>query len=303
VTQRTPSAGGPPADAPSIPHGDPRGGGPVTGRLAQLWRYPVKSMLGERLPAADVDTAGVAGDRRLALRHRDTGRVASAKHPRLWRDLLTLRAAGAAPGPVRVTLPDGREVSSVDDDVDGVLSRVLVAPVTLIDRPPAGATLDRADPEAVLADGLAAEVPVVANPLGAAAPGTFFDFAPVHLVTTATLARLAAEMPGGTLDAARYRPNLVVEVDADAFAENDWVGRELRIGPQLVLRVLAPTPRCAVPTLAHGSLPRQSDALRVPARLNRVAPLPQLGPQPCVGAYAQVVRGGRVEQGSVVEVG
>ncbi|SCL72288.1 hypothetical protein GA0070606_6033 [Micromonospora citrea] len=275
----------------------------MTGRLAELWRYPVKSLLGERLPAAEVDAAGVAGDRRLALRHRDTGRVASAKHPRLWRDLLTLRATGAAPDPVRVTLPDGREVSSVDADVDGVLSRVLGVPVTLIDRPPAEATLDRADPEAVLAGGFAADVPVHASPLGAAAPGTFFDFAPVHLVTTATLARLAAEMPGGTLDAARYRPNLVVEADVDAFAENDWVGRELRIGPALVLRVLAPTPRCAVPTLTHGSLPRQPDALRVPARLNRVAPLPQLGPQPCVGAYAQVVRGGRAEQGAVVEVG
>lgn len=275
----------------------------MTGRLAQLWRYPVKSMLGERLPAAGVGPAGVAGDRRLALRHRDTGRVASAKHPRLWRDLLMFRAAGAAPDPVRITLPDGRALSSVDPDVDDVLSRVLDVPVTLIDRPPAGAVLDRADPDAVLAAGIAADVPVDANPLGAAAPGTFFDFAPVHLVTTATLARVAAELPGGTVDVARYRPNLVLDVDADGFAENDWVGRELRVGAELVLRVLAPTPRCAVPTLAHGSLPRQTGALRVAARLNRVAPLPELGPQPCVGAYAQVVRGGRVAQGAVVEVG
>lgn len=275
----------------------------MTGRLAQLWRYPVKSMLGERLPAADVGPAGVAGDRRLALRHRDTGRVASAKHPRLWRDLLTLRASGAAPDEVRITLPDGRVLSRLDPGVDDVLSRVLGVPVTLIDRPPAGALLDRADPDAVLAAGMAAEVPVDANPLGAAAPGTFFDFAPVHLVTTATLARVAAELPGGTVEAVRYRPNLVLDVGVDGFAENDWVGRELRVGSELVLRVLAPTPRCAVPTLAHGSLPRQTEALRVPARLNRVAPLPQLGAQPCVGAYAQVVRGGRVAQGSAVEVG
>ena len=60
--------------------------------------------------------------------------------------------------------------------------------------------------------------------------------------------------------------------------------------------------RPAVSTLAHGSLPRLTEALRVPARLNRVAPLPELGP-PCVSAYAQVVRGGRVAQGAVVEVG
>ncbi|MEU6075079.1 MOSC domain-containing protein [Micromonospora sp. NPDC047074] len=275
----------------------------MTGRLAELWRYPVKSMLGERLPAADVGPAGVAGDRRLALRHQETGRVASAKHPRLWRGLLAFHAAGAAPDPVRITLPDGRAVSSVDPDVDDVLSRVLGLPVTLIDRPPVGAVLDRADPDAVLAAGLAAEVPVAATPLASAAPGTFFDFAPVHLVTTATLARLAAELPGSPVDAVRYRPNLVLDVDADGFAENGWVGRELRIGPELVLRVSAPTPRCAVPTLAHGSLPRLAGALRVPASLNRVAPLPQLGPQPCVGAYAQVLRGGRVALGAPVEVG
>ncbi|MEH1100250.1 MOSC domain-containing protein [Micromonospora sp. CPCC 205561] len=275
----------------------------MTGRVAQLWRYPVKSMLGQRLRAADVGPAGVAGDRRLALRHRDTGRLASAKHPRIWRGLLAFGAAGAAPDPVRITLPDGRVVSSVDADVDDVLSRALGHPVALIDRPPAGATLERADPDAVLAAGITAEVAVAANPLGAAAPGTFFDFAPVHLVTTATLTRLATELPGGTVEVARYRPNLVLDVDADGFAENDWVDRELRIGPEFVLRVLAPTPRCAVPTLAHGSLPPQPEALRVPARLNRVAPVPQLGPQPCVGAYALVVRGGRAAEGSPVELG
>ncbi|MFI5490872.1 MOSC N-terminal beta barrel domain-containing protein [Micromonospora echinaurantiaca] len=165
----------------------------MTGRLAQLWRYPVKSMLGERLTAAEVTATGVAGDRGLALVHRETGRVASAKHPRHWRGLLTLRASGAAPGPVRIILPDGRTVSSVDAEVDEVLSRVLGAPVTLTGTPPDGAVLDRPRPEAVLDAGVTADVPVDLSPLGTAAPGTFFDFAPIHLVTTATLRRLAAE--------------------------------------------------------------------------------------------------------------
>ncbi|MEV4544477.1 MOSC domain-containing protein [Micromonospora echinaurantiaca] len=290
----------------------------MTGRLAQLWRYPVKSMLGERLTAAEVTATGVAGDRGLALVHRETGRVASAKHPRHWRGLLTLRASGAAPGPVRIILPDGRTVSSVDAEVDEVLSRVLGAPVTLTGTPPDGAVLDRARPEAVLDAGVTADVPVDLSPLGTAAPGTFFDFAPIHLVTTATLRRLAAETAeprggatgrdggegsGDGFEPVRYRPSLVIDVPADGFVENEWVGRELRIGDALVLRVLAATPRCAVPTLAHGELPRQVAALRAPARLNRVAPLPQLDPQPCVGAYALVVRAGRVAQGALVEVG
>lgn len=265
-------------------------------------RYPVKSMLGERLSRVDVTPAGLAGDRRFALLDRTTGRVVSAKDPRRWRAMLTLRASGAAPDPVRIALPEGRQLST-DGDVDDVLSDLLGAPVTLTATVPAGATLDRARPDEVLAAGIDAVVPVDETPLGGGAPVTFVDFAPVHLVTTATLDRIAADLPGRTVDAARYRPNLVVRTPGDAgFVENDWVGRALRIGPDLVLRVLAPTPRCAVPTLAHGSLPGDPDALRVPARLNRLAPVPQLGPLPCVGVYAQVVQPGPVHVGDAVEV-
>jgi uncharacterized protein YcbX len=275
----------------------------MTGRLVGLRRYPVKSLLGEALPAAEVGVAGLAGDRALALLDRGTGRVASAKQPRHWRALLTLRAAGAAPGPVRITLPDGRQLSSVDVDVDVVLSRTVGRPVTLVDAVPPDATLLRAHPDEVLAAGVHAEVPVDESRLGAVVPGTFFDFAPIHLLTTATLDRIAAELPTGAGVLDRYRPNLVLDTPAEAFTENGWVGRELRIGADLVLAVLAPTPRCAVPTLAHGPLPREAGALRVPARLNRVEPLPGLGPQPCVGAYARVVRAGRVGVGDGVRLG
>ncbi|WP_328417398.1 MOSC domain-containing protein [Micromonospora sp. NBC_00389] len=275
----------------------------ISGRLVQLRRYPVKSLLGERLPAADVGETGVAGDRALALLDRATGRVASAKQPHRWRTLLTLRAAGTAPDAVRITLPDGRHLSTAEPDIDVVLSATAGRSVTLVDAVPADATLLRSHPDAVLAAGLADEVPADESRLGSAAPGTFFDFAPIHLVTTATLDRIAADLPpeAGTVE--RYRPNLVLDTSGDAFAENAWVGRELRIGPALVLAVLALTPRCAVPTLAHGPLPRETEALRVPARLNRIEPLPGLGPQPCVGAYARVVRPGRVAEGDPVTVG
>ncbi|TDC25479.1 MOSC domain-containing protein [Micromonospora sp. 15K316] len=270
--------------------------------MAQLWRYPVKSMLGESLTTATVGPGGVQGDRRLALLHRETGRVVSAKDPRRWRDLLTFQATGGGSEPVRITLPDGRTVSGRNEQADELLSAVLGTPVTLTDTPPAGATLDRAVPEAVLAAGVTAVVPVDPSPLGGAAPGTFFDFAPIHLLTTAALGRLAVELPDGPPQAERYRPNLVVATPETGFVENSWVGRRLRIGGELVLRVLAPTPRCAVPTLAHGRLPRRPDALRAPARLNRIEPLPGLGPQPCVGAYAQVVTPGRVAVGDAVEL-
>ncbi|PWR04942.1 MOSC domain-containing protein [Micromonospora acroterricola] len=274
----------------------------MSGRLVRLRRYPVKSLLGERLRAAEVGETGVAGDRSLALLDQATGLVASAKQPHRWRVLLTLRAAGATPG-VRVTLPDGRHLSTADPDVDAALSAAVGRPVTLVDAVPPDAALLRSHPDAVLAAGLADEVPADESRLGAVVPGTFFDFAPIHLVTTGTLDRIAADLPPGVGTAERYRPNLVLDTSGDAFAENDWVGRELRIGSDLVLSVLAPTPRCAVPTLAHGPLPQETGALRVPARLNRVEPLPGLGAQPCVGAYARVVRAGRAAEGDVVRVG
>ncbi|MEU4567735.1 MOSC domain-containing protein [Micromonospora sp. NPDC023956] len=272
--------------------------------VEEIWRYPVKSMLGEALPHTQVTPVGVAGDRRLALRDLATGRVVSAKHPRRWRDMLTLRATGGDSVPVRISLPDGRELSTADD-VDAVLSALLDAPVALIATVPPGATLDRARPEEVLAAGVNAAVTVDETPLGGGtAPETFVDFAPVHLVTTGTLDRIAgAAGAGRPVAATRYRPNLVLRtVGVPGFVENDWVGRDLRIGAELVLRVVAPTPRCAVPTLAHGELPADPDALRVPARLNRVAPVPQLGPLPCVGAYARVVRPGRVAVGDRVRL-
>lgn len=275
----------------------------MTGRLAGIRRYPVKSLLGEELDAVEVDVAGLAGDRRLALVHRTTGRVASAKNPHRWRALLGLRATGGDPDPVRITLPDGRTIAPDADATDEVLSRLLGEPVRLTGTVPAGAVIERSRPEAVLAEGVATAVPVDEGRLGAAAPpGSFVDFAPVHLVSTATLDRIGAAVPAGMVDPARYRPNLVVATAGAGFEENDWVARDLHIGDGLVLRVVAPTPRCAVPTLAHGDLPGDPDALRAPARLNRVVPLPGLAAQPCVGAYAQVVRPGRVRLGDPVRL-
>lgn len=271
------------------------------GEVSGIRRYPVKSLLGEELDAAEVRAGGLAGDRRLALLDRASGRVASAKNPYRWRALLTLRATGA--DPVEIVLPDGRRVDAGDSRVDHMLSEVLGVPVTLVDTPPPDAALERSRPEAVLAAGVAVPVPVDEGRLGAAAPpGGFVDFAPLHLVTAATLGRLGAAVPAGVVDPARYRPNLLLDTDGPGFAENDWVGRELRLGDEVVLRVLAPTPRCAVPTLAHGPLPRDPDALRAPARLNRVVPLPGLAAQPCVGGYAQVVSPGRVRVGDPVRL-
>jgi uncharacterized protein YcbX len=308
--------------------------------VIDLRRYPVKSMLGESLTTSDVGSRGLAGDRTHALVHTGTGKIASAKHPRLWRDLLTLTAT-ATGGGVRVSAPDGTTVASTDPAVDEVLSRLVGHPVTLTRTPPANATLDRAWPDAVLRDGIDADVPVDVGRLAGRAPaGTFFDFAPIHLVTTATLRRIdrlgrgagpnwqdepgRADEPtwsdaadcvdefGPDALAIRYRPNIVVgwpddadgaaAIESGAFVEDGWVGRRIGLGDEVVLRVIARTPRCAIPTLAHGALPRDVQALRVLADHHRIVPLPGLGEQPCAGVYAEPVRVGRVRRGDQVRL-
>lgn len=270
------------------------------GTVAVLRRYPVKSMLGEELQASDVTPRGLAGDRVLALVHRETSKVASAKNPRLWRGLLKLAATVSGPA-VKITLPDGTAMTSTDPGVDDVLSGLLGQPVTLTATPPPRATLDRADPEEVLRHGIDTQVRVEAGQIGVASPeGTFFDFAPLHLITTSALERIAGLSPRGTVELERYRPNIVIGTTSPGFTENDWTRCDLRIGSDLVIRVVARTPRCAIPTLEHGNLPRDGAALRVLAEHNRIESLDVLGPQPCAGVYARVLRPGRIRLGDMV---
>lgn len=273
----------------------------MLGTVTTLRRYPVKSMLGEDVTAAEVTSAGLAGDRALALIHLTTGHVVSAKNPRLWRAMLTLTARRAN-GATQITFPDGKVVWSTDADVDDRLSGFLGQPVTLAATPPADAAMEHADPDEVNDKGVTAEAQTTLTPIGAGAPdGTFFNFAPVHLITTATLDRIAGLNSGDTVDEHRYRPNVVIGTPprTTGFTENDWLDRDLAIGPDLVLRIVARTPRCAVPTLAHGdAIPRDPSALRILARHNRVMPRSySTAPEPCAGVYAQVVTPGRISVG------
>src|SRR5215207_6303718 len=102
------------------------------GSVVGLWRYPVKSMLGEELNASQVGRRGLLGDRAYAIVDPETGKVASAKHPKKWPHLFDCRAAFVEPPgsgeelpAVRVTLPDGRITRSDDGDFDDAISAML----------------------------------------------------------------------------------------------------------------------------------------------------------------------------------
>lgn len=274
------------------------------GAIKSLWRYPVKSMRGEGLDEALVTDSGVLGDRAYALIDQSNGKVASAKLPKKWGGLVEFAAtfvepprAGAPTPAVRISWPSGSDALSGDEDVDRRLSESLGRPVALTTSRPETVSVERLDPM----DPGEAIVDIGAIML----EGRFMDYAALHLVTTATLARLSALSAETRFDERRFRPNLVIETPGDegGFIENDWVGRTLAIGKDVRLRVTDPTPRCAIPTLAQGELDRDPGVLRTIAQHNML-PVPVLDGQvmPCAGIYAFVVQGGTVRKGDPIRV-
>ena len=288
--------------------------------VAEMWRYPVKSMRGERVEVSDVADAGFTGDRAYAVIDPGTGKVGSAKHPRLWGALLqceaqyvTMPRADEQLPSVSITLPNGDETGSEDPHVDERLSAVFGRPVQLTTIAPEGNgylavwpemdgvmpsefreqnAVEGAEPEGTLTDLSLA----MASP-----PGTFFDVAALHVLTMATLERLGELEPASQFAVERYRPNIVIESTEEPFAENGWSGASMRFGGVLTASVLLPTMRCIMTTLAQGELPRDNEVLRTVTRHNRVE-IPNLGTWSCVGAYAVVTTPGRVQLGDEVAV-
>jgi uncharacterized protein len=260
------------------------------GSVVSLWRYPVKSMMGEELNAAAVTEGGLLGDRAYALLDSSTGKVVSAKHPRKWPNLFDFRAAfvepprtGAKIPPVRIALPNGTTLTSEQRDLNQVLTNALGRAVTLATAAPETPSLEEYWPDM---EGLAHRETVTEEAIPA---GRFFDLAVTHVLTTATIDRLRDLYPQGRFEVRRFRPNIVVQPSSGekGFVENAWIGHTLAIGDQVRLNVTGPCPRCVMTTLSQGDLPRDPGILRTAAQHNQVN----------VGAYAAVGRGGTIRRG------
>jgi len=282
------------------------------GTVATLWRYPVKSMQGEQLQSAPLTERGILGDRAFALVDQATGKVASAKHPGKWSTLFACRAAFVeAPQPdnslppVAITLPDGTIITSDQPDVDDVLSRLLGRDVALVTTAPPEATFEayKIDQHGVAQPDTITNVPVAWG----AQPNSLFNYAAVHLLTSATLEHLQALYPDGAFDVRRFRPNIVVSPapSMQGFVENDWIGHNLVLGERAQLHVIDPCPRCVVTTLAYDDLPHDPRILRTVAQHN-AAPSGTAAPgvmfSAVAGVYARVVEGGALHQGEVVRL-
>jgi uncharacterized protein YcbX len=268
------------------------------GSVVSLWRYPVKSMMGEELNATEVTERGLLGDRTYALVDSSDGKVATAKNPRKWPNLFDFRATFIEPPraspnrpPVRITLPDGTMATSQQSAANQVLSKALGRKVTLYSAErghlgPANAEeywpdMEGLDHRDTITDFALPE-------------GTFFDCSTVHLLTTATLDRLRELYPQGRFEVRRFRPNIVMEsVSGEkSFIENSWIGHTLAIGDQVRLNVTGPCARCVMTTLPQGDLPKDPGILRTAAQHNHVN----------VGIYAAVTTGGTIHRGDPVRL-
>jgi len=287
----------------------------VSGTVVEIWRYPVKSMGGERIGATGVGERGVHADRMWAVRDPALGAITTARRlppllrcsARYARDPAEVPAAPGSAPEVIVTLPDGDEVSSSDPQVHARLSDLVGTEVRLEALPPLSEKERYRAPRVTKAEmratfGLADDEPIpdlsmfplrklaelgrYVSPLG-----TYFDAYPIHLITRASLAAMADQAPAADFDVRRFRPNVVVDTGDDGLPENSWCGAELA-APGATLRGEIPTIRCVMPTREQNGLQANPDVLRtIAAHADR-----------CLGIYATVARPGSIGVGDELRV-
>lgn len=253
-----------------------------------MWRFPVKSMIGEPLIEATVSERGVEGDRQWALRELRYGGIMSA---RAFPMLLALKASWAVPAAngddaaVTIEMPDGHTFATDDPLANPVLSAFFKREVRLervrTTRP------SQAEFEAIMR--------------GEALPPNrdFFDEDVLHLIASGTLAHLR-DLQGGSadFDARRFRANVLVETAAAArgFLEDQWLDGTLELGPQnadrerIRLAGIRPALRCAVITHPLADLPHDPSILRVAHQHH----------QAYAGVFAAVASGGTARIGDPV---
>jgi uncharacterized protein len=262
----------------------------MSGSVGELWRFPVKSMQGERVTSIALSPLGIDGDRRWALRDLTNGKIISAKVPKLGTPLLACAATSDSSGAITIVV--GEERFRVPDDNDaanvalsGLLGRaVRIEPATTNDEVYESEWPELAD---MALSGITLDLSLHR--------GTFADLSPLHIITSASLAHLASFAEGSEIDVRRFRPSMVIETDGEGFVENEWVHRRARIGGATVTFGAA-SPRCIMTTIAQPGLARDVRVLQTIAAHNK-RDFGGFGNFACLGIYADVVEPGVVGVG------
>jgi uncharacterized protein YcbX len=280
--------------------------------VAEIHRYPVKSMQGERLDSLLVGEDGLRGDRAWAARDEERGGIEGArKLPQFLscsaRYPEPLGETGPLPVP-EIELPDGTRLAADDPRAVERLSQLVGRKLTLWPRLPASdeahyrrGAADHQDLETELR-AVFGRLPDEPLPdlgsfpreslLSATIPGTYFDCYPLLMLTQTSLASLHAARPESSFDPRRFRPNLLLDsVETGGFPENAWVGKRVRLG-EAVFQVTMECPRCVMTTHGFADLPKDPGVMRALVVENSGN----------IGVYASVETPGLVREGDAVEL-
>ncbi len=272
----------------------------TTYSISELWRYPVKSMAGERVERLELRTSAVVGDRRWAVRNTETGKIASAKRPRPFGQLLLWSAKTRADGGLVVVGPDGRQYAVGSSELDGALTEALGEPVRLFEveegREETYASEWPEIPGTVLSD-VAVDLPVAAL----TEKTSFVDASAVHIIINQSMAHLASLLGDARLGVERFRPNVVLDAYDDTgsgeFADLAWKDLDVKIG-DVRLRIGDATPRCVMTTLAQPGYEQAKGVLQVLAATARKEF--DFGAFACFGTNAEVTAAGTISVGDTL---
>ncbi len=282
------------------------------GRLAEIWRFPVKSLVGERIEQGNLVASGLFGDRLWAVRDLKAGGIRSAKQmPKLLLAGARFReepAQGVIPE-VDITLPGGSVTSSDAPDGHQRVSDLVGRRIHLERLRPAedtkhfrsGAPRSKAETRALFGLARGEALPDLSNiPFKtllelkrfATPRGTYVDVAPLHLLTTASLRELSERAAALPVDARRFRPTMLIKTapELEGMVEWEWADGTLHIG-DAVIRVGTPTVRCSMPARAQadGVAAEKTVLKALTAHTGRH-----------LGCYASVSRPGSIRVGDLV---
>ncbi|MDH3686058.1 MAG: MOSC domain-containing protein [Myxococcales bacterium] len=275
--------------------------------IAEIHRYPVKSMAGERLDAVAIGADGVRGDRSWAARDEERGGIEGARKVPAFLGCAArfdepVPETGALPVP-QIELPDGTRLAISAPEAAAKLSELTGRTLTLWPRLPADDVehykRGAGDHEDLLEElrAIFGRLPDEPLPdigsfpketlLSSTLPGTYFDCYPLFLLTKTSLDSLAAAKPDSRFDPRRFRPNLLLDsAVTEGFPENEWVGRRLQVG-EAIFEVAMECPRCVMTTHGFADLPKDPGIMRTLVKENGGN----------VGVYCSVAKPGTIREG------